>query len=251
MDRRGIRLAAMRPLAAFLPWANDAVRRPGGPAGRAQFPLFTLGYLAATWALFVAHARRDDGHYSIDQDRLGPYLFRIPDLSQDLPGAVRSIATAPWLNHNDVQLIYISLLLLLVGAVFEAHEGTLRTIGLFFGTSVVGAVCAGALLHLLYPEFVDTGFFARAWARTWSGGSVGCFGLMGAMAARARTPWPLLAGCILWEVNVVAWYLREYTPAFHLTGLAAGFVALRYAAPLLRRYGPSVLGGRPEVRLHA
>jgi hypothetical protein len=38
-----------------------------------------------------------------------------------------------------------------------------------------------------------------------------------------------------WEINVVVWYLRQYTPAFHLSALATGFVALRYAGPIADR----------------
>jgi hypothetical protein len=96
-------------------------------------------------------------------------------------------------------------------------------------------VIAGVLLHLLYPEVLDNAFLAHAWERTWSGGSAGCFGLMGAIAARARRPWVLLGLFAAWEINVVVWYLRQYTPAFHLSALATGFVALRYAGPIADR----------------
>jgi len=50
---------------------------------------------------------------------------------------------------------------------------------------------------------------------------------MGALAARARRPVPLLALFAVWEINVVRWYLKEYTPAFHLTALTVGFLLAR------------------------
>ena len=41
-------------------------------------------------------------------------------------------------------------------------------------------------------------------------------------------PRPLLGLFVLWEINVVLWYLHEYTPAFHLTALLAGFLVTRH-----------------------
>ena len=112
---------------------------------------------------------------------------------------------------------------------------------MFFGTTLAGALVAGLLLHALYPEHWNTAFAEHAWNRTWSGGSAGTFGLLGALAARARRPLPLLALFVLWEANVVWWYLREYTPAFHLTALAVGFLVARYAV-LPRRHDGAIDG---------
>ena len=235
MPRFLVRPAASRVLDPSLHWSlSPAGSRGRWARGRRAAP-FTLVYLAASWALFVPAAKRSEGHYSIDEDRVAAYIFRIPDLSENRPRAVRSLATAPWLNHDDVQLVYVTLLLLLFGLRFEAREGTRTTVLLFFGTTLAGAVGAGSLLHLLYPGTADSGFLAHAWGRTWSGGSAGSFGVMGAMAARARRPWLLLGLFATWEVTVVTWYLRQYTPAFHLSALTTGFVAMRYAEPFVRR----------------
>jgi len=191
-------------------------------------------YLAVSWLLFLPAARPGQGNYVIDTERVRPLLYSIPDLSRDPLGAFAASATAPWLNHNVVQLVYVTALLLLAGFLFEAHEGTARTAAIFFGTTAVGAVTAGLLLHALYPELWATPFAERAWERTWSGGSAGCFGLMGALAARARVPWPLFALFLIWELNVGYWYLRGYTPAFHLTALLVGFLVARYRlAPIV------------------
>ena len=192
-------------------------------------------YLAVSWLLFLPAARPGSGNYVIDTERVRPLLYSIPDLSRDPLGAFAASVTAPWLNHNVVQLVYVTALLLVAGVLFEAHEGTARIAAIFFGTTAVGAVAAGILLHALYPELWATPFAERAWERTWSGGSAGTFGLLGALAARARRPWPLLALFVFWEANVVWRYLREYTPAFHLTALAAGFLVARYLVRPPRR----------------
>ena len=218
-------------LAAYLPW-TDGTGRPW--RGWARLPLaapFVLGYLVLSWVLFVPAASRTNGKYAIDQVRADAFLYHIPDLSRDPLRAARSLLTAPFLNHDSVQLVYVTILLLLFGVIFEAKEGTRATVLLFFGTTLAGAIAGGILLHALYPEVLDTPLLARAWERTWSGGSAGCFGLMGALAARARSPWPLLGLFLVWELNVGWWYLRGYTPALHLTALLAGFLVTRYAVP--------------------
>lgn len=228
--------ATFRKLAAFLPWSGGVGRRRRARNRGVLAAPFVVFYLTVSWAIFLPGAQRVPGNIRADLDRYEAYLFHMPDLIENFPRALRSLATAPWLNHNAVQLVYITILLLLVGLAFEAHEGTRTTILVFFATSFVGAVGSGLLLRLIYPAVIDTDFLGHAWSRTWSGGSVGCFGLMGALAARAPRPWLLLALFVFWEVNVVWWYLREWTPAFHLTALFSGFVGLRYAAPLARRW---------------
>lgn len=221
--------------APCLPWAEGTGRPwPGWHRLLATIRFVPL-YLGASWLLFWPTARPVPGNIVIDSERLRPLLYEIPDLSQDRLGFLLSMLTAPWLNHNLVQLVYVTLLLLLAGIPFEVREGTGRTVVIFFGTTLAGAVAAGILLHLLYPELVDSPFWQQAWERTWSGGSAGAFGLIGATAARARRPLPLLALVVLWEANLVVWYLREYTPAFHLSALAVGFIVARYALPPLQR----------------
>ena len=220
-----------RCFARCLPWAGEAGRSWPGWRVLPRAAPFVLGYLVASWLLFLPAAEPVPGNWVIDTDRVRPFLFAIPDLSRNFFRALPALATAPWLNHNLVQLVYVSALLLLVGLPFEAREGTARAAGLFFGTAFAGALVAGLLLHALYPEVWATPFAEKAWERTWSGGSAGAFGLMGATAARARVPWPMLGAFVLWEAAVVLLYLREYTPAFHLTALLAGFLVTRCALP--------------------
>jgi hypothetical protein len=189
---------------------------------------FVTVYLVVSWLLFLPAAHPVRGNFVIDNERVRPFLFHIPDLG-DAPATVLvALPTAPWINHNAVQLAYVTALLLLIGLVVEAHEGTARTAAFFFGTTCFGAIVAGSLLHLLYPEIWRGAFIEREWNQVWSGGSVGGYGLMGLLAARARRPELLLVLVVLWETNLFYWYLREYTPVFHLAALLGGFVAARF-----------------------
>lgn len=177
---------------------------------------FVAGYLAATWIASVAIAVPAAGHES-------PLYFSVPDLTGDPLRALGSLATAPWLQVGKVQIVYVTVLMLVFGGMVERQEGTLRTATLFFATTAFGAVIAGTLLTVAHPAVVQNASLEFSWERAWGGGSAGCFGLMGALAARSRHPERMLLLFMAWEALVWTVDLRSYTSAFHLAALFAGF----------------------------
>ncbi len=233
LDRDSLRT----PLARSLPWTEGTGRRWRGWMQTPLMAPFVLLYIVISWVVFIPAAEPRGGKYWIDEQAVGHLLYHVPELSQDFPRALRTLLTAPWLNHDSLQLIYVTALLLMFGIIFEIREGTLRTVLIFFGTTFFSAVAGGAILHAIYTELWDIWALEEAWTRSWSGGSVGCFGLMGAMAGRARRPILLLAIFIAWEAFIWWANLRNYTSVFHLTALFAGFVATRYLIPARREDG--------------
>ena len=226
------------PLAPFFPWTDgNGQPWPGWSRLPRAIP-FVLVYIVVAWVVFIPAAEPREGLYWIDDDAVGHLLFRIPDLTEHPLRAVRSIITGPWINHDSMQLIYVTVLLLTFGAGFELREGTLRMVLIFFGTSFAAALASGFLLHIIYPDLWDTRLFDVAWNRFWTGGSAGCFGILGAVAARARRPELLLAAILLWECAVWWVVLRNYASAFHLAALAVGFAVTRWALPPIPRQRP-------------
>lgn len=222
-------------LAPWLPWTDGTGRRLRGWPQVPRMAPFALFYLVVSWMLFIPAAELRNGKYWIDEEAVDHLLYHIPDLSQDFPRAMRSLVTAPWLNHDSLQLVYVTALLLLFGMIFELREGTVRTILVFFGTTFVSAVAGGLILRVIYPALWNIWVLENAWNRSWSGGSVGCFGLMGAIAGRARRPALLLAVFVLWEAFIWWVNLRNYTSVFHMTALTAGFFTSRYVLPARHR----------------
>jgi len=243
-------------LAPYLPWTDGTGRAWRGWVRPPIAAPFMVSYLIVMWALFVPLAHHGVGKYELDQTAIGPYVYRIPDLRDDPLAVLRSLVTAPFLNHDSIQLVYISILVLLFGIAVEVREGTRTTVLIFVVGLLTGALGAGVLLHLVYPEITTAPVYAYAWERTWSGGSAGCFALMGVFAASARRPVPLLVLFVLWDLHwpllryavtgkggvgfdLVWWHpLHSYTSAFHLIALPVGFLAARYLlAPVVREGG--------------
>lgn len=218
-------------IARFLPWADGSGREIGSWRRLPLMAACSLGYLIVSWVLFVPLAEKDGDKYELDGDRFEPFVFRIPDLSENLPRALRSLLTAPFINHDSLQLVYVTALVLLFGVIFEVREGPLATALVFFGATLVAAVIGGVILHLVYPELWETSTLETAWRRKWSGGSPGCFGLMGGLAARARSPWLFLGFFGLWEVFIWSVNLRDYTSVFHFAALLTGYLAVRHLVP--------------------
>lgn len=219
------------PLRPHVPW-GEIPGRPW-PAWR-RIPLrapATLGYLVLSWVLFGWLGHPEPGGWGLDTARYEAFLYEIPDLSRAPLEALASLLTAPFLNHDHVQLIYVTALLGLFGLPFEVREGTARAAAVFAVTGLAGALVAGIVLHPVVSLWPDVGWIEHAWTRTWSGGSVGAFGLMGALSARARRPGLFFGFFVFWELNVGAWVLRSYTPMFHLTALATGYLLIRRTAP--------------------
>ncbi len=184
-------------------------RTAGGP-----FPVAIPLYLCVTWLLYFltsAEARR------------GEFAYSIPELADDPLEAVRTMFIAPFLNHSTDQILYTTVLLLTFGLWVERRQRGAETALLFFAASIGAALFAGAALHALYPGLVDGGIWQEAWERTYSGGSAGAVGLVGAAAAGMRKPAILLGLFVAWEIGIWAGHLRNYTPFFHLSALAIGF----------------------------
>lgn len=220
-----------RPFARVVPWGDGSGLATPPYAKFPQRAVVLLAYLVLSWVLFLPFAvpvSGDSGFYSLPAGFRSEWTYAIPDLTRDAAHVFVTFFTAPMLNHDLIQLVYVTFLLLAFGVVFEIKEGWRRALLVFLGGGFVGALVAGILLTLLHPN-VDHPLLEEAWARTWSGGSAGAFALMGAFAARAQRPWLFLSIFAVWEINVGYWFLRSYTPAFHLTALAFGYWVTRHA----------------------
>lgn len=224
--------------ARYLPWRRaDGTATPRPPRWPLRFPAHAF-YLAVTtvvYAFYVAaYGGRSENAPALFQTL---FVYHIRDLFAAPHLTLLHFATGIWINWHIVQLVYVWVLMLLFGIWFEIREGTRRAILVFYATSITAGLVAGVLGHLLHAT-VEAAWIDRMWTQGWTGGSAGAFGLMGAVAARARRPWLVMAGFSFWELNVAYWWLKSFTPVFHVTAMIAGFLLARFV--LKPRPAPAV-----------
>jgi hypothetical protein len=223
VHRTSLRIPGLRatrsPYAAYFPWTTSAEPTHGGL--RRWWVPATLGYALGTSALFTIWVIRFERSLdSVPSEAVWAFVYKVPNLFLDPVRTLVNFATGVWFNHHPVQLGYVLALLVLFGAAFERKEGSRRAAGVFYGASIVAGIVAGLLLHVLRALF-DAAWIETAWSQPWTGGSAGAFGLVGAFAARAQKPGPLIAAVLFWELNV----------AFHLVAFLAAFLWVRYRMP--------------------
>ncbi|MEX0784319.1 MAG: hypothetical protein WD557_16885 [Dehalococcoidia bacterium] len=217
---------APEPSARHIRYAiGRARRRPS------ELPAITLWYLVIAWTLFLVVAAID---FTNRRELADPFGYSIGDLGENLPRALVVLPVATFVNVGVLQILYVTAILAAVSPRAVARDGQLLTAAVFLGTSIAAGLVAGLVLHTLDGR-VTHPILDEAWERSWNGGSAGCYGLIGLLAARSRRPWLMLGLVGAWEIGLVGAHLRSFTPAFHVSALLAGFVAGRW---LSRRTTP-------------
>jgi hypothetical protein len=197
--------------------------RDGGPRGLLRrCPWVVPVLLVPSWITWLTIER----DLEVTEHLL---FYHIPDITRDPLALLLNLTVTPLVNTETDQVILITVLIGTFGVIVERRLGALAALALFWGTSAVGALGGGLLLHTLYPLFPEVHAFAEGgWYRVFNGASAGAFGFMGAYAAMAR--WPLLwigLFCV-WEPAFWLLVSGDFTSAFHILAFVTGFVTVRY-----------------------
>ncbi len=191
-----------------------------------ELPAVALWYLGLIWAVFLLVAVID---FPGRREVADPFGYSISDLRNDLPRALVALPVAPFINVGVLQILYVTAILTAVSPRVVGRDGPALVAAVFLGTSIAAGIAAGLALHVVDGQ-ISHPILDEAWARSWNGGSAGCYGLVGLLAAGTRRPWLMLGLIGAWEVGLVGIHLRSYTPAFHDSALLAGFIAGRVLA---------------------
>ena len=193
-------------------------------AGRSPRVSFVAAYLVTAWAIFAVFVAVD---FSDRRTLADPFGFTIPSDIGGVPGALSRLPVAPFVNAGVAQIIYVTVLLLVVGRRLERDIGPWRVAAVFVGSTWLAALAATALLHGLewsHPAALSD-VVDDAWLRNWNGGSAGCYGLIGWAAARApRHRLGIVVLVLVYESLLTAAHLRSFTPAFHVGAFACGWL---------------------------
>lgn len=192
--------------------------------GVLQVP-FVTGFLVTAWVAFLSLVRQN-GWIAPD---LRAHIGYIP--AQWTANPIQGFISANVgivVQHSWGQIIYISLILLIFGTLYELREGTLRTIIVFYGASVAG------IATLTFVVLTTSVSDAYAWSQhvsqtSWSGASVGCFGLLGAYLATHARPWWFVGAWAVYEIALEWTLVPGLAVAMHIVGFLFGFTVSRIA----------------------
>ncbi|MBI2078889.1 MAG: hypothetical protein HYT80_11065 [Euryarchaeota archaeon] len=219
----------MLNLRAYLPFSGNPRTRPKLRTWwevAARAPFITM-FLTGAWVIFLQLVRGNGWIFESVRNHIG----FIPALWMSDPGRALFVANVGIIvQHSWGQIIYVSLLLLLVGVAHELRYGTVRTLAIFYGACLVGVMLLTAVV--ITTAINGPAHWSHRIATTsWSGASVGCFGLAGAVVATAKRPWGLLGLWLLFEY-VVEWGLVPgLAVSMHVAGFLFGFTASRVMMP--------------------
>ncbi len=140
-----------------------------------------------------------------------------------------SFFTSPFF-HNDLPHLKLVLFgFLIFGQSFEARTDFRSTIIIFFSSITLTCIVMGLFMNLGNFIFPNSEFFLGALNRSFMGGSVGMFGLLGALSNFSRFKFLIPSLVIIFEIwNRYVNGMNLYISVGHLTSFVFGFIVWNY-----------------------
>jgi len=152
---------------------------------------------------------------------------------------VQSFFTTPFF-HNGIDHILFVMLFGIVMPVqsFEVQQGTKLTFGIFMLTYAMIGLFNGWLINFGNLHWPDVPFFVDGFERNWMGGSVGFYGIIGALSYTSRKKWVLMVLVLVFEsFNRFVLGINPFIPFIHITSATFGFIQcwiwFRFLKPVL------------------
>jgi hypothetical protein len=166
---------------------------------------FTFLYLAIIWGIIgilgFASTQIDNCDkswqlaFSCDQA-----IWMIKMIDQPLIFA-RSLITAAFFHNGLDHILFVSIFgMLFPVQSFEVQHGWKPTAIIFLSTYVFIGIYSGLLFNIGIAYWPNNEFFIFGFERSWLGGSVGFYALIGAMAFQSRKKWVLIFLTACFEV---------------------------------------------------
>ncbi|HJM67338.1 MAG TPA: rhomboid family intramembrane serine protease [Candidatus Thalassarchaeaceae archaeon] len=136
-----------------------------------------------------------------------------------------SFLTVPFVHYGTEHITQVAITFAIFCQSFECRAGSKETAIVFFSTIAFTGLAMGLFINVgnwLSPE---TELFSQAIGRSWMGGSIGFFGILGAMSHHSRERWLIPVILVLFETwNHYENGMNEYINIGHLCSALFGFV---------------------------
>ena len=142
---------------------------------------------------------------------------------------VLSFFTSPFFHNDPPHLKLVIYGFLIFAQSFEARTSPKSTMILFFLSITVSCLLIGIVMNVGHYLDPDSELFNGALNRSFMGGSVGMFGLLGGLSHYSRKKWLIPSLIIMFEIwNRYGNGMNIYITIGHLTSFFFGFIAWNY-----------------------
>ncbi|PIB37278.1 hypothetical protein BFP72_18615 [Reichenbachiella sp. 5M10] len=164
---------------------------------------FSIVYLIIVWILLgvfgFAARRHCDGPWEIQF--MCEMTMWMGHFTERFGHFMMTCFTTAWF-HNDIQHI---LFVMIFGFFFpvqsyEAQHGTWNTIKIYFASYLFIGLYTGSLFNILLYYFPEAEFVTSGFSRTWMGGSVGIFAIIGGLSYHSSKKWFLWSLVFVFEI---------------------------------------------------
>ncbi len=199
-------------LPLYLPW-TDGERRVLGPLEFLHSRCFSLAYI--TSIILIPHFFGFSYWGAITPSKLftAPHEYLL------------SFITVPFVHYGTEHITQVTITFIIFCQSFEIRAGSKETAILFFSTIAFTGLAMGLFINVGNWLSSDTELFTQAFGRSWMGGSIGFFGILGAMSHYSREKWLVPVILVLFETwNHYENGMNEYINIGHLCSALFGFV---------------------------
>ena len=199
-------------LPLYLPW-TDGERRVLGPLEFLHSRCFSLAYI--TSIILIPHFFGFSYWGAITPSKLftAPHEYLL------------SFITVPFVHYGTEHITQVTITFIIFCQSFESRAGSKETAILFFSTIAFTGLAMGLFINVGNWLSPDTELFTQAFGRSWMGGSIGFFGILGAMSHYSREKWLIPVILVLFETwNHYENGMNEYINIGHLCSALFGFV---------------------------
>lgn len=218
-----------------LPWT---VEEASGPKGRAilRSRKFSAFYLLVIWFLpaVFGFASNYDCNSSWQLSFLCDQAVWPGKLVTDTFVFIKSLFTSIWIHNGILHLLFVTIIgFLLIVQSFEMQFGWRRTIIIFFATHIIISFVFVIVFSTGKTYWPTEDFFVFGFERNWMGGSVGFYGILGALAFANKRPWFLALVVVGFEsVNHFILGTSIHIGLIHISSFSFG-VLLHYLLEIL------------------
>ncbi|MBK00515.1 MAG: hypothetical protein CMB48_06185 [Euryarchaeota archaeon] len=140
-----------------------------------------------------------------------------------------SFFTSPYFHNDPPHLKLVLYGFFIFGQSFEARANPKGTFVLFFSSITFTCLLIGLVMNVGNYFYPDSEFYNGALNRSFMGGSVGMFGLLGGLSNYSRKKWLIPLIIILFETwNRYGNNMNIYITLGHLTSFFFGFIFWHY-----------------------